>query len=242
MVFNLLARPATTSNEELKRKQFSSVIKGADGRKFGELFNSFIGENKFLLNSELAHHIAVNSKGEKRLDHIEQFISNEVKELGKDDPIDQTNFIHFFELITAYGVTHPQLFRRIRRYLMRFSALGENPGLKKIAEASLDSLTSGFREWLGVNRKIAVDLETGEEYQWEDVITFDEGINPEDRQRIKNAILKTSVLREAVFLFSNGFLIRLDDILPGGIWISKLESDRRITVSKVAAPTLAAVR
>jgi hypothetical protein len=107
---------------------------------------------------------------------------------------------------------------------MRFSALGENPGLKKIAEASLDSLTAGFREWLGVNRKIAVDLETGEEYQWEDVITFDEGINPEDRQRIKNAILKTSVLREAVFLFSNGFLIRLDDILPGGIWISKLES------------------
>ena len=25
--------------------------------------------NKFLLNSELAHHIAVSSKGEKRLDH-----------------------------------------------------------------------------------------------------------------------------------------------------------------------------
>ena len=237
LVFNLLARPATTSNEELKRKQFSSVIKGADERKFGELFNSFIGKDKYLLNSELAHHIAVNSKGEKRLDYIEEFIMNEVKELGKDDPIDQTNFIHFFELVTAYGVTHPQLFRRIRRYLMRFSALGENPGLKKIAEASLDSLTAGFREWLGVNRKIAVDLETGEEYQWEDVITFDEGINPEDRQRIKNAILKTSVLREAVFLFSNGFLIRLDDILPGGIWISKLESRNDKSIYRITVQT-----
>ena len=71
LVFNLLARPATTSNEELKRKQFSSVIKGADERKFGELFNSFITRDKYLLNSELAHHIAVNSKGEKRLDYIE---------------------------------------------------------------------------------------------------------------------------------------------------------------------------
>ncbi len=188
------------------------------------MFTSFISNDKFLLNSELAHHIAVNSKGEKRLDHIEHFISNEVKQLGKDDSLDQTNFVHFFELITAYGVTHPQLFRRIRRFLMRFTTLSENSGIKKLAEASLDSLIAGFREWLGVNRKIAVDLETGEEYQWEDVITFEEGINPEDRQRIKNAILKTSVLREAVFMFSNGFLIRLDDILPGGIWISKLES------------------
>ncbi len=237
LVFNLLARPITTSNIEIKRKQFASIIKGSDERKFGELFNLFIGEDKHLLNSELAHHIAVNSKGEKRLDTIEHFISNEVKQISKDDSLDQTNFIHFFELITAYGVTHPQLFRRIRRYLMRFSALGENSGLKKIAEASLDSLTSGFREWLGVNRKIAVDLETGEEYQWEDVITFDEGINPEDRQRIKNAILKTSVLREAVFLFSNGFLIRLDDILPGGIWISKLESRNDKSIYRISVQT-----
>ncbi|OGU69337.1 MAG: hypothetical protein A2W30_01650, partial [Ignavibacteria bacterium RBG_16_36_9] len=237
LVFDLLSRPSTTSNIEIKRKQFTSIIKGADERKFGELFTSFIGNDKFLLNSELAHHIAVNSKGEKRLDTIEQFISNEVKHLTNNDSLDQTNFIHFFELVTAYGVTHPQLFRRIRRYLMRFSTLSENADLKKIAESSLDTLTTGFREWLGVNRKIAVDLETGEEYQWEDVITFEEGINPEDRQRIKNAILKTSVLREAVFMFSNGFLIRLDDILPGGIWISKLESRTDKSIYRITVQT-----
>ena len=237
LVFDLLSRPSTTSNVEIKRKQFTTIIKGADERKFGELFTSFIGNDKFLLNSELAHHIAVSSKGEKRLDTIEQFISNEVKHLTKNDSLEQTNFIHFFELVTAYGVTHPQLFRRIRRYLMRFSTLAENADLKKFAESNLDTLTTGFREWLGVNRKIAVDLETGEEYQWEDVITFEEGINPEDRQRIKNAILKTSVLREAVFMFSNGFLIRLDDILPGGIWISKLESRTDKSIYRITVQT-----
>jgi len=83
-----------------------------------------------------------------------------VEQISKDDSLDQTNFVHFFELITAFGVTHPQLFRRIRRYLMRFAALEENAGLKKLADASLDALVVGFREWLGVNRKIAVDLET----------------------------------------------------------------------------------
>ncbi|HSW55407.1 MAG TPA: GNAT family N-acetyltransferase [Ignavibacteriaceae bacterium] len=237
LVFNLLSRPATTSNIELKRKQFASIIKGADERKFGELFNLFIGEDKHLLNSELAYHIAVNSKGEKRLDTIEQFILNEVKQISKDDSLDQTNFVHFFELITAYGVTHPQLFRRIRRYLMRFAALEENAGIKKLADASLDALVVGFREWLGINQKIAVDLETSEEYTWEDVIAFEEGIDPDDRQRTKNAISKTAVLREAVFMFSKGFLIRLDDILPGGIWVSNLESRNDKSVYRITVQT-----
>ncbi|MDZ7625386.1 MAG: AMP-binding protein [Ignavibacteriaceae bacterium] len=237
LVFNLLSRPSTTSNIEIKRKQFTSIIKGADERKFGELFTSFISNDKFLLNSELAHYIAVNSKGEKRLDHIEHLISNEVKQLSIDDPLDQTNFVHFFELITAYGVTHPQLFRRIRRYLMGFAALEENAGLKKLAEESLDSLIVGFREWLGVNQKIAVDLETSEEYNWEDVVAFEEGIDPDDRQRIKNAISKTAVVREAVFMFSKGFLIRLDDILPGGVWVSNLESRNDKSVYRLTVQT-----
>jgi long-subunit acyl-CoA synthetase (AMP-forming) len=237
LVFNLLSRPATTSNIEIKRKQFASIIKGADERKFSELFTSFIRSNKQLLNSELAHQIAVNSKGEKRLDTIEQFISDEVKLLSKDDSLDQKNFVHYFELITAYGVTHPQLFRRIRRFFMQFSALGENAGLKKLAELSLDSLTAGFREWLGKNQSIAVDLETGEDYNWEDVISFEEGIDPDDRVRIKNAILKTAVLKEAVFMFSKSFLIRLDDILPGGIWISKLESRNDKSIYRITVQT-----
>ncbi|MBK9098799.1 MAG: GNAT family N-acetyltransferase [bacterium] len=237
LVFNLLARPATTSNIEIKRKQFALITKGADERKFGDLFLSFIGEDKSLLNSELAHHIAVHSKGEKRLDYIETFISDEIKNFRFDESLEQTNFIHFFELITAYGVTHPQLYRRVRRFLMKLSVLSENSGIKKFAESSLEALTAGFREWLGTNRKIAVDLETGEDYQWEDVIAFEEGINPGDRQRIKNALSKTAVLREAVFMFSKGFLIRLDDILPGGIWLSQLESRSEKSIYRLTIQT-----
>ena len=237
LVFNILSRPSVITSTEIRRKQFSSIIKGTDERKFGELINSFFGNDEFLLNSELAHQIAVNSKGETRLGHIERFINNEIQQLVRNEPIENTNFVHYFELITAYGVTHPQLFRRIRRYLMRISALEENPGLKNFSDSSLDALIVGFREWLGDNQKIAVDLETDEEYSWEDVISFEEGTDPEDRQRLKNAISKTSVLKEAVFTFSKGFLIRLDDILPGGIWVSKLESRSDKSIYRITVQT-----
>lgn len=237
LVINLLSRTNLISDTELKRKQFSSIIKGADERKFGELFNSFLSSDSFILNSELAHHIAVNSKGELRLDYIEQFVTAEIQQYDESKPIEVTNFVHYFELITAYGVTHPQLFRRIRRYLLRIAELETNTGIKKFAESSLDALIVGFREWLGVNQKIAIDLETGEEYNWEDVFSFEEGIDPDDRQRIKNALSKTAVLREAVFMFSRGFLIRLDDILPGGIWISKLESRSEKSIYRITIQT-----
>jgi ribosomal protein S18 acetylase RimI-like enzyme len=237
LAFNLLSRPKIISDTVLKRRQFASIIKGTDERKFGELFNSFLSGDKFLLNSELAHHIAAGSRGERRLDYIEKFIANEIEQWDKNETIEKTNFVHYFELITAYGVTHPQLFRRIRRFLMRISALEENLEMKKFADSSLDALIVGFREWLGANQKIAVDLETSEEYNWEDVLSFEEGIDPEDRQRLKNAISKTAVLKEAVFMFSKGFLIRLDDILPGGIWVSKLESRSDKSIYRITVQT-----
>jgi len=37
LVFNLLSRSLITSNIELKRQQFTTIIRGADERKFGEL-------------------------------------------------------------------------------------------------------------------------------------------------------------------------------------------------------------
>jgi len=237
IVFNILSRPIISSNIEIKRKQFSTIIKGADERKFGELFNSFVSENKNLFNSDLAQHIAVSSKGEKRLAHIENYILNLVDNGFKDFNKEDSNLLHLFELVTFYGISHPQLFRRIRRFLLQISALTNDEELKKISESNIDSLSVGFREWLGENQRIAVDYETNEEYQWEDVISFEEGIDPEDRLRIKNAITKTSVLREAVFMLSKGFQIRLENILPGGIWISQLQTRPDKSIYRITVQT-----
>jgi pimeloyl-CoA synthetase len=75
-------------------------------------------------------------------------------------------------------------------------------------------MREGFRQWLGVNETVAVDMETEEEYNWTDVIILEEGIDEEDCKRIVDAITKTSVVREAVFLFYGGKIIRLSNLLP----------------------------
>ena len=237
IAFSILSRPNITFDNKIKRKQFVTIIKRADDRKFTKLFSAFINDDKDLLNTELAQEIAVNSKGEKRLDFIEHFITKEAQTLPDEDSLENSNLHHFFELVTAYGVTHPQLFRRVRRFLMRFTYISEINNLKMMAEKSLETLNTGFREWLGPNQRLAIDIETGEEYDWEDVLIFEEGIDAEDRVRIKNAIMKTAVLREAVFMFSNSLLLRLDDILPGGIWISLLDSRSDKSIYRITVQT-----
>ena len=87
------------------------------------------------------------------------------------------------------------------------------------------------------NQKFAVDAETGEEYGWKDVLTFEEGIDAEDRQRIKNAIVKTPVLREAIFLFSGGVSLRLDNVLPGGVWVSNLIAKNDKSIYRISVQT-----
>lgn len=236
-VFSLLSRPGLSFNKDVIRKQFFMVIKRADENKFAELFALFISNHQDLLNSELVQEIAVSSKGERKLEFLEKYLTTETNKLSKQPSIQNTSIAHLFELVTVYGVTHPQLFRRVRRFLMRYATLSENDDIRKLAEMSLDTLQSGIREWLGPNQQLAVDVETGDEYDWEDVLTFEEGIDAVDRLRIKNAIIKTALVREAVFMFSNGVQLRLDDFLPGGIWISILESRTDKSIYRITIQT-----
>jgi long-subunit acyl-CoA synthetase (AMP-forming)/predicted GNAT family acetyltransferase len=237
IAFKLLSRSELNIKSELKRKQFSVVIKRADDRNFGDLFSSFVACDINILNSELVHFIAFNARGEHKLEFIEKFILDEVKKVTDFNSEEENKIRILFELITSFGVTHPQQYRRIRRFLMSYATLSENIELKKLADADLQNLTAGFRDWLGFNQRMAVDLETGEEYGWEDVISFEDGIDTEDRLRLKNSITKTAVLREAVFMFSNGIQLRLDDILFGGIWISQLESRNDKSIYRLTVQT-----
>jgi GNAT superfamily N-acetyltransferase len=98
-------------------------------------------------------------------------------------------------------------------------------------------LEVGFRNWLGPPTRIAVDPETGLEYRWEDVVAFSEEVDEDTRGALMTAITRTTMLREGIFLFSGGATVRLDDILPQGVWVRLLGSDHGKSVYRVAVKT-----
>jgi long-subunit acyl-CoA synthetase (AMP-forming)/ribosomal protein S18 acetylase RimI-like enzyme len=237
LVFNLLARSIFLTEGEKRKKLFIEVIKHVDDKKFEEIFSSLMSLKGTFLDAELIHTIAVSSKGESRLNFFEKHISSELDKLEAEQPSDISDLQSLFKLLAAYGITHPPMYRRVRKFLLHFTVLPKYQFIEEIADNCYKTLISGFREWIGTNQQLAVDVETGEEYSWEDVLTFEEGVDADDFVRIKNAIVKTAVLREAIFLFSKGVQLRLDDILPGGIWISLLDSRNDKSIYRITVQT-----
>ncbi|RKY95143.1 MAG: hypothetical protein DRQ01_00540, partial [Ignavibacteriae bacterium] len=233
----LISRPNITGVTEIRREIFKAAISNVNQQQFSEIFLNFTRFDKKLLDEEVINFVSDKSKGDKNLDVIEASINNIVEQ-----PVDKiaqsiSSLESFFHLITVYASHHPVTFKRIRRFVMRFSVLGKTPEVRVEAVKTLTNLRNGLRDWLGNNQKFAVDAETGEEYGWKDVLTFEEGIDAEDRQRIKNAIVKTPVLREAIFLFSGGVSLRLDNVLPGGVWVSNLIAKNDKSIYRISVQT-----
>lgn len=124
-------------------------------------------------------------------------------------------------LLAEYGAGHPGVYKRLRWALSRMQAFANDVPVLNLMRQANTKMQEGFRRWLGSPTRIAVDPETGGEYRWEDVITFEDEMNEEDRHRVLGLIRGTNFVREAVFLFT-GRIIRLSDIPLGGMWVSLL--------------------
>jgi GNAT superfamily N-acetyltransferase len=142
-----------------------------------------------------------------------------------------------FRLLAEYGAAHPSSYRQLRAFLVRMAVLAKADGVRESAAASRERLEQGFRAWLGAPTRIAVDPETGHEYRWEDVVVFADDVDEEARKRLLAALKGTPMLREAVFLFSGATVIRLEDILPGGVWVRLIGEDHGKSVYRIGVKT-----
>ena len=99
------------------------------------------------------------------------------------------------------------------------------------------NLIKGFRSWIGKTTLLTVDPETGKEYGWIDVITFDENVRLKHKKILIEAISKTSIVRESIFLFSKNYLINLNDIPQKGIWVTCLGNNKNKSVFRLLIKT-----
>jgi hypothetical protein len=140
-------------------------------------------------------------------------------------------------LLSYYGAKHPTRFKIIRQFIATCQLSGFDKNISQAAWKARLTLRDGFREWLGSKQQVAVDPETEEEYTWHDVIIFEEDIDSAAKDRLSRALQNTILVREAVFLFSRGILVRLNDIPPGGVWVSFLGSEHGKSVFRLTIQT-----
>jgi long-subunit acyl-CoA synthetase (AMP-forming) len=237
LALEIACRPNITDSLETRQLLFKAAVQNLNRVHFEEIFLLFLSFNYNLINEDMIEYLVGLKRGEDIFYIAKNIFQSEAEKLDSGELYENSYAASLLDLLATYSSKHPTTFKRIRRFVMRYAVFSSSEKLKERADLTLINLKKGLREWLGKNQTVAVDMETGEEYGWEDVLTFEDGIDPEDKLRLKNALIKTSVLREAVFLFSKGVLLRLNNILPGGVWISHLEIKPYKSIYRVTVQT-----
>jgi GNAT superfamily N-acetyltransferase len=214
----LLARGSEVASAGVRRRAFQVLVPVEKPTRFRATVGRFLAKDPGLLDSETRAVLCERSLPESKIEAFTDLAWEACTEsdLGQEGEGLAATLIDF---LAEYGAAHPTLFRRMRVFLVRANLFAGTRSLRTRAEQARTTLRDGLFHWLGPTMRIAVDTETGQEYRWEDVIVFEEGMDKDDRGRLLSAIKNTPFLSGSIFLLYGGRVIRLTDIPPGGVWI-----------------------
>jgi len=232
----VLSRAAMAGSLDVRRVAFRVLVANERDSRFGETLRRFLTPDSPLLDEATIDALCTQSLAANRLAAFQKLADEICLSDGKGSEYDELAG-SLLTLFASYGAVHPVCYRPMRTFLVRVNLLAPKEHIRELAAAAILTLRKGFRAWLGPGAQIAVDPETGEEYQWKDVVEFDDQVPTLDHPRLLAAIRDTAILREAVFLFSRGSLIRLSDIPPGGVWIRLLGQRHGKSVYRVTVQT-----
>ncbi|HHM01389.1 MAG TPA: GNAT family N-acetyltransferase [Caldithrix abyssi] len=221
----LTRRPTLVASSGARARLFLTGIKYFQPGEFREVLYAYLVADSHLLeDAALMARFIESARDDAYVDGVYHVLKRLVRELPDPNRFGESAVPSLLTILAEYGIKHPTKYKKVRQMIVRFQLMDKSaPRLARRARQARIRLLKGFRQWLGDNQAVAVDVETGEEYQWQDVITFEESISEEDRRHLLQAIEQTSLVREAIFLLSGGSMVRLYDIPTGGMWISQIE-------------------
>ncbi|MCX8106223.1 MAG: GNAT family N-acetyltransferase [Ignavibacterium album] len=237
IAIEVLSNPELIFDFKMKKEILKLLLKSTSKDRFRNILINYTENHPAILDDEIIEFICDISKGFDNLNEIENALKYFYDLHSKGSQLSVLPINSYFKLLCAYGSKHPVTYKNIRIILLEYELYPRSKRLNQLALKSRIELRKGLRKWLGENLKIAIDPETGEEYSWDNVLVFEENIDTADKFLISEAFIEQPVIREAVFLLSNGLLIDLNSILPSGVWISLLNSSELRNVYRITVQT-----
>ncbi|NLT51704.1 MAG: GNAT family N-acetyltransferase [Ignavibacteria bacterium] len=236
-VIDIIQTPNLTECFMVRREMLKVALKAVSEIGLVKLLKIYLSYDHKILDEIIIEQIVNLKDNQDTFDAIKTVVESEIRDAGNIVVNEGSLIYNLFQLVEWFGIFHPAKYEAVRIFLVKYQVEHDLKNIVKIATITRTNIREGFRKWLGVNQTIAVDIETGEEYTWDDVMIFEEGIDTEDKERIRNALTYTAVIRESIFLFSKGTLIRLNNILPGGVYISFYNGNSYKTVYRISVQT-----
>ncbi len=237
LIKNFLLRPNISKLIKVRREMLKLVFQNNSKFNLVNVFNLYLDYDSSLINTEIIKAVVDSIKKKDFIKVVEELLNNRLENYKNAKDVNLTCYPTLLNLVSQYGILHPTTYEKLRQILVNLQLMKEHSKLAELAWKARNDLRLGFREWLGNNQKIAVDMETGDEYRWKDVLVFEDGIDKDIATLITTALTESPILREAIFLFSRGKLVRLSNILPSGVWISHIREHHNKTLYRLSVQT-----
>ena len=236
IAFNILLSFREHDNISLRLRAIETILPELSGELFYELlfdtfkkYNEEKSKDKFSINIQLLN--------DEHFKAILSQLGKYRKDLNTIEKV-QLLFIQILlPFVADYGIYHPTKYIWARSELYWWQIVECPKRILSLAQKEHYKLINGFRSWIGPNRKLAINRNDDSEYNWKDVIIFDELIEPAIQEALLNAITNTALIKESIFLFYDHRLIELNDINPEGVWVTLLGKNHGKTVLRILVQT-----
>ena len=211
---------AAHPERDTRRLAFMCLGTAREETGFQGIVESYWGRLHEVLDDEMVEVLCQVGVGASEVESLLSFLKR--MRTGRDPRAGELDQVEpVFRFLARYGSQHDDLFRAIRRELTGWALTASADPFGTDAYRSIEEMSDRFRERLGCWGQEAVDPETGARYDWDEVVVFEEGLDPGDRERIRMAFERTTVLPEAFALLCEGDGPQsLADVAPGGIWVT----------------------
>ena len=236
IAFNILLTFCQHDEVVIRLKGIETILPELSGELFFELFfdtfKKYYDEklnNRFSINVDLLN----NEHFKSILSQLGQY-RKDLKSIEKV----QLEFIQvLLPIVVDYGVNHPTKYLWARSELYWWQIVECPKRILSLAQKEHYKLVNGFRSWIGPNRKLAINRVDNSEYNWKDIIIFDELVEPTIQEILLNAITNTALIKETIFLFYEHRLVELNDIKAEGVWVTLLGKSQGKTVLRILVQT-----
>ena len=222
--------------EDHQNKMIEAIAPILSGELFLKIIKDEFSKHR-KINPEKGFTFNIKRANNLHFQAILEYLKNVKKNIETANSVEQ-DFIKIALLIIAeFGTAHPTRFVWSRSELVAWQQTKTTDSIYSTSQRAYYNLIKGFRSWIGQTTELTVDPESGKEYSWDDVISFDDNVRSKHKMQLLEAISKTPLIRESIFLFSKNCLINLHDIPKNGIWIHCISKNESKSVFRVLVKT-----
>ncbi len=212
-------------DEAVRSRAFVTLVEHQPAEAFGRTASVFTGSLLDFLVDDACERLASSGIAAAKWTSLTRAFSSlrrTVAHAGSDRA--ESFAVRLLRSLARLADLKEDFFLPVRRELAAWRSASVPKALRRCASELAESLTESFRQHLGIRQDKATDPATGRDYTWGDTLLFEDGIDPNELERMTAALQHTELIREAVYIFHQRQLIDLDDLSPGSIWVSLIRT------------------